>query len=100
MDLQFQIYDYREDNLDLDDDNTKLGDYIIHCFGRTLDDKSVYARITNYTPYFYIKFPDITQDILSKTKKLERSEYEKKLLVLINATVSHEMRNPVNSMHS
>jgi signal transduction histidine kinase len=25
---------------------------------------------------------------------------EKKLLSLINATVSHEMRNPVNSIHS
>ena len=91
MDLQFQIYDYREDNLDLEQDdennNTKLGDYIIHCFGRTLDDKSVYARITDYTPYFYIKFPDITQDILSKTKKLERSEYEKKLLIFFKSKI-------------
>jgi signal transduction histidine kinase len=25
---------------------------------------------------------------------------EKKLLALINATVSHEMRNPLNSIHS
>jgi signal transduction histidine kinase len=25
---------------------------------------------------------------------------EKKLLTLINATVSHEMRNPINSMRS
>jgi signal transduction histidine kinase len=25
---------------------------------------------------------------------------EKKLLALINATVSHEMRNPINSMQS
>ena len=63
MNLEFQIYDYSEDHELLDDDdfNNKyksLGDYIIHVFGRTADDKSVYAKIMGFTPYFYIRLPN------------------------------------------
>jgi DNA polymerase elongation subunit (family B) len=31
--------------------------YIIRVFGRTKDDKSVYLKIKDYTPYFYVKIP-------------------------------------------
>jgi DNA polymerase elongation subunit (family B) len=27
-------------------------------FGRTLDGKSVYMKVVNFTPYFYIKLPE------------------------------------------
>lgn len=37
----------------------------------------------------------MSQDIL-----YQRAKGEKRLLALINATVSHEMRNPINSINS
>ena len=40
-----------------------------------------------------IKIIDISMDVL-----YERAQGEKKLLTVINATVSHEMRNPINSI--
>ena len=63
--LEFQIYDWTEDHeIDNDDDSNEseepkndMGSYIIHTFGRMLDGKSVYMRIINYTPHFYIKLP-------------------------------------------
>jgi len=64
--IEFQIYDWQEDHEyddeeDDEDSSDKLsndtGSYIIHTFGRTLDGKSVYMRIINYTPHFYIKLP-------------------------------------------
>jgi hypothetical protein len=42
-----------------------------------------------------LQLTDISGSILYNISK-----GEKKLLSLINATVSHEMRNPVNSIHS
>ena len=63
--IEFQIYDWQEDHEfdeeDDDDDSDKnsndIGSYIIHTFGRTLEGKSVYMRVINYTPHFYIKLP-------------------------------------------
>jgi len=62
--IEFQIYDWLEDHYveQSDEDsgsetNKKLGEFIIHVFGRTLDGKSVYAKVTDFTPYFYIELP-------------------------------------------
>jgi DNA polymerase elongation subunit (family B) len=64
--IEFQLYDWQEDHeLDEEDDDedgssdkkNDIGSYIIHTFGRTLEGKSVYMRIINYTPHFYIKLP-------------------------------------------
>ncbi len=64
--IEFQIYDWQEDH-EYDDDNDEensseqlsndIGSYIIHTFGRTLEGKSVYMRVINFTPHFYIKLP-------------------------------------------
>ena len=64
--LEFQIYDWvedhhivkNEDGYDDEDDKNKMGEYIIHVFGRMLDGKSVYAKILGFTPYFYIELPN------------------------------------------
>ncbi len=64
--IEFQIYDWQEDHeFDEEEDDedssdqlsNDVGSYIIHTFGRTLEGKSVYMRIINYTPHFYIKLP-------------------------------------------
>lgn len=41
-----------------------------------------------------IKLIDVTEKVL-----YELAEGEKRLFSLINATVSHEMRNPINAIH-
>ena len=43
--------------------------------------------------YDVIKLVDISKDIM-----YQKTCVEKKLLTVINATVSHEMRNPINSI--
>ncbi len=65
--IEFQIYDWQEDHekdeeLDSDSEDSDkksddIGTYIIHIFGRTLEGKSVYTKLVNYTPHFYIRLP-------------------------------------------
>ena len=62
--IEFQIYDWVEDHYieEIEDDSgsekqKRLGEYIIHVFGRTMDGKSVYAKILDFTPYFFIELP-------------------------------------------
>jgi len=61
--IEFQIYDWVEDHhIEKNDDDSdsemkKLGEYIIHVFGRTIEGKSVYCKIMGFTPYFYIELP-------------------------------------------
>ena len=66
--LEFQLYDQIEDNYIVSESgsekeyNTNVGEFIIHAFGRCEDGKSVYAKIINFTPYFYILIPLEYQD--------------------------------------
>lgn len=47
------------------------------------------------------RYLDLLQIIdISSEIMYDLANAEKKLLALINATVSHEMRNPINSMQS
>jgi len=62
--MEFQIYDYMEDHEKIDESDSDsennsetLPRFIIHVFGRTLEGKSVYCRLKNFTPHFYIKLP-------------------------------------------
>ena len=98
MTLEFQIYDWLEDHEYIeecsDDDestedsdspkNKQLPKFIIHTFGRTLDGKSVYSKIVNYTPYFYIGIPNSWGPTMAKRnlktiKKWLFSNYNKKV---------------------
>ena len=63
--LEFQIYDFREAHVvekeghDSDSEmENVLPKYIIHTFGKTIDGKSVYCKITDYTPYFFLELPE------------------------------------------
>ena len=67
--IEFQLYDWLEDHdtLDIDEDEDDedvdaLGNYIIHSFGRCENGKSVYCKIINFTPYFYILLPNNLQN--------------------------------------
>ena len=74
--IEFQLYDWLEshDNIkdedgDYDGEEDMPGEFIIHSFGRCDDGKSVYAKITNFTPYFYILLPN-------KLQKKSKSDLE------------------------
>jgi DNA polymerase elongation subunit (family B) len=77
--ITFQIYDWMEDHEESDgSDSENDGDnqvYIIHTFGRTEDGKSVYMKITDYKPYFYIKLPSKWSERMAKTKVKQMLEY-------------------------
>ena len=49
---------------------------------------------TVFSKNVVLEIADISQKVL-----LDMARGERRLLTLINATVSHEMRNPVNSIH-
>ena len=82
--MEFQIYDYIEDHevLEESDDESDNGEntlpkFIIHVFGRTQDDKSVYCKLTDYTPHFYIKLPSKWAQAESKMKIKEMFKWFK-----------------------
>ncbi len=107
--LEFQLYDYmedhelddEEDDLDSSENNSDIGSYIIHTFGRTLEGKSVYMRVLNYNPHFYIKLPlnwskDEAKDKVKKMLEFLTSNANKKVWTkyrssLINMEVVERM---------
>jgi DNA polymerase elongation subunit (family B) len=61
-DLQFQIIswdNYHETNNDDDneDEDTVTDVFSIRIYGRTIENKSVFMNIKDYTPYFYVEIP-------------------------------------------
>ena len=67
--LEFQLYDWLEGHEEVKDEDGENnseddlpGRFVIHSFGRCDDGKSVYAKIINYTPYFYMLLPNKLQD--------------------------------------
>jgi DNA polymerase elongation subunit (family B) len=61
--LEFQLYDFcqsheMDDDCSDDEGDNGVGKYIVHYFARTLNDKSVYCKVTGYTPYFYVGYKD------------------------------------------
>ena len=57
----FNIIDWNDKEItDNDSDDSvseATNDYIIEAFGRTKDDKSVYLKIIDFTPFFYVEIP-------------------------------------------
>lgn len=75
-DMLFQILDwnYYHEETNEDNEEEKIGkDYVIRLFGRTDDNKSIYVKVTNYTPYFYIEIDekwrnDMVDKLIDHTK--------------------------------
>ena len=89
--IEFQIYDFVEDHEKIEEEETESGSdekndaaelpkYIIHVFGRTEDDKSVYCKVRDFTPFFYIKLPN----------KWERRTIKSKINILHKWLISSE----------
>ena len=85
--IEFQIYDWVEDHFkepdeegDEEKNKHKLGQYIINVFGRTMEGKSVYAKVTDFTPYFYIEIPQVWYSYGDKKIKFKLQDLKKHLI--------------------
>ena len=56
-DITFQIsdWDYYHENIEHGDDTLKK--YIIRMYGTTKDNKKVFVKVKDYTPYFFVEIP-------------------------------------------
>ena len=60
MSIKFNVIDWNEyDNEICDDDDIDHDEslYTIEAFGRTNNDKTIYLKISGYTPYFFVEIP-------------------------------------------
>lgn len=101
--LEFQLYDWlegheaiKDEDGDYDDDEDLPGQFVIHSFGRCDDGKSVYAKIINYTPYFYMLLPNKLQNksrsdlepIVKKIGEYFKSKDNKKVFFKFKPTLT------------
>lgn len=56
-DLLFQIVDWDSSDVNIGDDEDEILRFQIVLHGRTKDNRTVYVRVDDYTPYFYIEIP-------------------------------------------
>ena len=106
--MEFQIYDWMEDHEKDEEDSDEsehnsndIGTYIIHTFARTLDGKSVYMKIVNYTPHFYINLPlnwskddakyNVSKMLVYFTSVMNKKIWNKYRASLINMDVVERM---------
>ena len=64
-DLFINIIDWNDmDDYDEDDESNNFDSfYNIEAYGRTEDNKSVYVKITDFTPYFFVEIPRSWKDM-------------------------------------
>ena len=103
--LEFQIYDWMEDHyIEKSDDDSgsenqhKMGEYIIHVFGRTLDGKSVYAKVTDFTPYFYVELPKEWLKYSESKLELEIGKFKKYLTSYDNKKIWQKFKSTLLDM--
>jgi len=84
--LEFQIYDSKEENVFSKEEDSEelLPEYIIHIFGKTIKGESVYCKVVDFTPYFFLKLPEEwnknkAQSAINKMKKWLKSDSNKKV---------------------
>ena len=99
INLEFQLYDYLEDHTVIEneeeDEDELPGEFIIHSFGRCMDGKSVYAKITGFTPYFYFLIPNNLQnkpkeyleDVIKKMDNFFKGKDNKKVFKKFKLTL-------------
>ena len=57
--IKLNVIDWKDydDIDDFEDEEDDENHYFIETYGRTQDDKSVFLRITGFTPYFFVEVP-------------------------------------------
>src|SRR5277367_50774 len=78
-DVIFQLVDWRSCN-ETDDSNKNT--FVIRLFGRTKDNQTVYTKVTNFKPFFYVEIPkswsdtDVTKFITGVKSKVRKELHE------------------------
>ena len=67
--MEFQIIDWRYHEVasyDIEEGKHEDGEkqYVIDMYGRTMNRKSVYVRVVDYTPFFYVEVPNTWNKIM------------------------------------
>jgi DNA polymerase elongation subunit (family B) len=58
--IEFQILDWNSmHDEDCDDEGNVVKTYVIKLYGRTRENKSIFVKVTDYTPYFFVEIPKI-----------------------------------------
>lgn len=79
--------EYGNEQADTDEQNDDR--YIIRLFGRTLDDKTVFVKVINFTPYFYVEIPErwkitdvrlFVDYLKSRVKEKNKIDYSENLI--------------------
>lgn len=79
-DIIFQVsdWDYYHEDSDIVDETIKK--YVIRIYGTTKDNKKIFVKVKNYTPYFYVEIPKHWSkqkvQILIDTVKKEVTKYK------------------------
>lgn len=58
-DLVFQVTDWGTTHEDIEFGDETLKKYVIRLYGTTPDQKKVYVKVKNFTPYFYVALPPV-----------------------------------------
>jgi DNA polymerase elongation subunit (family B) len=54
--MEFQILDWNYyHNINSGDGSEEIKEYVIRLFGRTSDNKTIYIKVNNYNPFFYVE---------------------------------------------
>ena len=56
-DIVFQVTDWNTSHEDIEYGDETLKKYIISMYGTTQDNKKIYVKVKDYTPYFYVGIP-------------------------------------------
>lgn len=63
-DIIFNVIDWNsKDDIEDEEEETDESSFVIEAFGKTKDNQSVYLKINNFTPYFYVEIPKRWQDM-------------------------------------
>lgn len=60
---EFQVTEWEQTCEDFEiDGNDTISKYVIRMYGITRDDKRIFVKVTNFTPYFFFRLPDFITD--------------------------------------
>src|SRR3990170_8184014 len=91
-DVLFQVsdWDFYHEEIDLDEETLKK--YVIRLYGTTNDNKKIFVKVNNYTPYFFVEIPkDWKKQKVQVLVNMVKDEVAKKNSDLVNSLVSWDI---------
>ena len=57
VDIVFQVIDWDHTHEETSDGDNTVRKYVIRMYGTTKENKKIFVKVTNFTPYFYVEIP-------------------------------------------